>query len=318
MADTYDLRKRAVLVKVTTKVLGVKKKDNDLTATLAREYQADADVVHGGVDIINTKNPLFKKIIKTKGLISNTNRDMTGPWQDDGFRIIGTKRYAQWRQIMDDMVSTFEADVDDFVKNYVDVLAEAKIKLGNAYDESRYPSPSEIRDAFVITLETEVLPDRTNTIIDLDKARHEKIVADAQALDGKRTQSLTEHTHKVVRETLGDMITALKEFGDDIPNSKRTRSFKDTLVENMATLADTLPGLNITGDTRLDKLTQRIADKLTTVDANELRGTVKVKGDTRTKEVREADALKARETTLSDAEDIFDDLEDVFGSAENA
>ena len=313
--DTYDLRKRAILIRINTKVFGTQKKHAEATEKAARDHNASTEQVFVGTNILNRKNPLFKKIDKIKGLIRNTHISMSGPWMDDGYRVITTKRYAQWRQVMEDLVSQFDEAVDDFVKAYADLQAEAKINLGNLYDADNYPPADEIRASFSVTLETEVLPDRgNNVILELDKARTDKIMADATATDQKRVKELTEHTHQIVRGELEGMIKALGEFGDAMDDTKRTRTFRDSLVKRMAGLADTLPGLNVTGDVRLDKLAQDIAGKLTTIDAAALRGD-KVKGDNRTEAVREADAASKREEVKSDAADLLDDLNSVFGTA---
>jgi hypothetical protein len=311
-ADTFDLRKRAILVRMQTKLFGTQKKDTEATEKLAAIYNANADQVFGSKSILNRKNPLFKKIEKIKGVARNTFLAMTGPWQDDGFRIISTKRYPQLNQFIDEVTSQFGEAVDEMVKYFDDLKAEAKINLGDLYDESLYPSEDGLRRAFKITFETEVIPDRTSTVLDLDADRTKKIIADATAADNERTVTLTTHTHAVVRKELEEMLTALTEFGDAITGTKRTRTFRDNLIKGMANLADTLPGLNVTGDVKLDKLGQKIAAKLTTVDAAELRGS-KVKGDKRSKETREADAAKAREKVTADTKDILDDLDGVFG-----
>jgi hypothetical protein len=80
----------------------------------------------------------------------------------------------------------------------------------------------------------------------------------------------------------------------------------------MAALADTLPGLNVTGDPALDKLAKDIAAKLTVINAAELRGD-KVKGDNRSKERVEAEAASKREETADAAAEILNDLDGIFG-----
>ena len=310
--DTYDLRKRAILVKVNTSVLGTQKKDQEATAKAALDHNANKDQIFVGKNIVNRKNPLFKKLDKIRGLIRNTHLTSTGPWDDD-WRVISTKKYGSYRQVIEDLFAQAWEAVDEIVKYWEDLKAEAKINLGDLYDESLYPSVDHLRASFSFELETEVLPDRANTILDLDKARTDKIVADAKALDEKRVETLTDHTHKVVREELEGMVAALAEFGDDIPDTKRTRTFRDSLTKRMSALADTLPGLNITGDVKLDKLAKKIAAKLTIADAAELRGDKK-KGDNRTDARREAEAATKREEVSNDAKEILNDLDGVFGN----
>tara|TARA_R110000751_G_scaffold181434_1_gene288155 strand:- start:309 stop:1265 length:957 start_codon:yes stop_codon:yes gene_type:complete len=312
--DTSDLRKRAILVRVDTKILGTQKKDKEATAKAAADYSAKEDQVFVGKSIINKKNPLYKRIDKIKGQIRNTHVSLTGPWQDDGFRIIAAKRYSTWAKTIEEMQLEFYDAVDQFVKSYDDLKSEAKQNLGTLYDEDLYPSADGIRDSFIISTETEVLPDRTNTIIDLDTDRTNKIVKDALANDAKRVASLTNDTHERVADELTRMIDSLTEYGDEIDGSKRSRTFRNTLVKRIAGLADTLPGLNVTGDPRLDKLAKDISAKLTKVSVEDLRGDKKP-GDNRTDEQRHADAADKREQVAAAATDIANDLANVFGAA---
>ena len=311
-SDTYDIRKRAILVKVKTKVLGTKKKDKEATKKAAKDHNANKDQIAVVKDIVNRKNPLFKKVEKIRGLIRNTFLTSTGPWDDD-WHVISTKKYGSFRQVEEDLIAQAYEAVDEVIKYWEDLKAEAKINLGDLYDENLYPSADHLRAHFSFELLTEVMPDRSNTILDLDKARTDKIIADAKAEDGKRMETLTDHIHQVVREELEGMIATLADFGDAIPDSKRTRTFRDSLIKRMAALADTLPGLNIKGDVRLDRLSRKIAAKLTTVNAVELRGK-KVRGDNRTDERREAEAATKREEVSNDAKEILDDLDGIFGN----
>lgn len=311
--DKYDLRQRAILVRVSTSMFGTQKKDRDATNTTADQYGASADQVAVTKSIINRKNPLFKQIDKVKGLIRNTHLAQTGTW-DDNFRIITAKKYSAWRSVMDELVVDFDNAVDDFVKALPDIVAEAKENLGSLYDASLIPTAEEVREAFSVELETEVLPDRGNIVMDLDKAQVDGIIAAANAADQRRIKKLGEETAETVRKELETMIEALRSFGDELPDTKRTRTFRDSLVKRMAALADTLPGLNVTGDPKLDKLAQDLAAKLTVINAADLRGD-KVKGDTRPAERIEAEAAAKREETAAAAEEILNDLDGVFGDA---
>ena len=60
-------------------------------------------------------------------------------------------------------------------------------------------------------------------------------------------------------------------------------------------------------------MAKKIAAKLATVEASELRGD-KIKGDTRTDARREADAATKREEVAEYAKEILDDLDGVFGN----
>jgi len=311
--DKYGLREKAILVKVSTAMFGTQKKDREATQIAADTHRAAADQVAVVKSIINRKNPLFKKIDRVRGVLRNTHLATTGVW-DDNFRIITTKKYAQWRETMDELVVKFDEAVADFVTALPQIKAEARENLGDLWDDDLIPDADKVRRSFYIDLETEVMPDRNNTILDLDQARTDQIIADANAADQKRIKALAEDTHNRVRNELEGMVEALRSFGDDLPDTKRTKTFRDSLIKRMAAMADTLPGLNVTGDPKLEKLAQDIAGQLTLISPADLRGD-KVTGDNRTKAQIEAAAATKREETANAAQALVDDLDGIFGDA---
>jgi len=293
-----DIRQRACLVRISTKLMGVEKKDNPATDKLVTLMGCSDGAAKAVKSLINPNNQAYKDIKIVRGLLRNTHIDLTGCWQDDGFRIIGTKRFASYERIMDDLVARFWAKVDVFVEAWDDVLAEAKKDLGDMFNEADYPNKADVRACFSIEREVEVIPDRTNTILDLDQARVEKLQADAIDKDRKRMVTLTEETHQRVAEELEGMLKALREFGGEIEGTKRTRTFRNSLIDRMAGLADVLPGLNLTNDPKQDKLARKLA-KLTVHDPKDLREEG-VEGD------------KLRKDVADEAEEMLDALGGVF------
>ena len=243
-----DIRQRACLVRISTKLMGSEKKDNPATAKLVTLVGCSEGAAKAVKHHINPNNEAYKAIKIVKGLIRNTHIDLTGCWQDDGFRIIGTKRFASYERTMDDLFARFWAKVEVFVQSWDDVLAEAKKDLGDMFNEDDYPDKDDVRACFNVEREVEVIPDRTNTILDLDQARVEKLQADAITKDRERMVTLTAETHQRVAEELEGMVKALREFGGEIKGTKRTRTFRNSLIDRMAGLADVLPGLNLTND----------------------------------------------------------------------
>ena len=311
---SYNIREHAILVRVSISMLGTQKKDKEATEASADRYDAAVDQVSLTKSIINRKNPLFQKVDTIKGLIRNTFLAQTGVW-DDNYRVISTKKYGQLRSVIEDLKVDFDQAVDDLVSDMPALRDEARKNLGRLFDDSLIPDDASVRESFGVTFDTEVLPDRANVVMSLEQDRIDQILAEASATDQRRIKALAEETHLRVREELENMIAALREFGDPLKDSKRTRTFRDSLVKRMAKIADVLPGLNITGDPRLEKLAQDISEKLAATDASALRGGKKKRGDNRSQEMIDADAANKREETAAVAEALVEDLAGIFGEA---
>jgi len=314
----YNLREHAILVRFTASKWGISRKDAERTEAAARQYDSNTNMVALTKNLIDPKNPLYKAIAKNIGLAGNTFRAMAGPWDKSsgGFWIISTKGYPKLQSVMLEFEQINDELVEDFIKALPMILAEAQQAAGQLYDPALIPTPSEIRDAFTFEFETEVLPDRGNTILDLDEKRAAMIRDDAEAKANKQLADLSAYTHEVLRDKLTDVVTNMREFGDEIDGSKRTRSFKNSLVQNMRDLCDLLPALNVQGNPKMDKLAQDIAAKLAINSADDLRGN-KVKGDKRSDEAREAEAATLRENTADAAQDMLDNLAGVFGNKQD-
>ena len=71
----------------------------------------------------------------------------------------------------------------------------------------------------------------------------------------------------------------------------RKQSFNDSMIDQLNTLAEILPSLNITGDARLTRASNELLTKLSGLDPNELR-----------------ENKSLRESVAKTAEQIKDDL----------
>lgn len=316
MANRHSLRETAMLVTVKTKGFGLERLDREASAKVADMYGSEQVYSKVVKALLNPQNPLFKKIKTIRGLITNTNEALTGPWVDRGPRIITAKGFEAWKSTIDELEVMFFDAVNAWVAVLPQLKAEALKGAAGLYDPSLLPSDEVIRDAFTMTIEVDVIPDRSNSIIlDMDDDRMARIINDATALQDRRIKDVTEHTERKVREKLENMVSALSKFGDVNKEAKRkgeTFTFRNSLTEHIQGICDLLPALNITNDPKLERLQKELTKKLTKHDAPALRGD-KLKGDKRTDTKREAEAAKAREATLADATKILDGLDGIFG-----
>ena len=312
-----DLRQRALLVKLNTKRFGISKKDKTATMDAADANNANVSSMSVVKQIIPKKNPAYNALDSYMSKMTNAFRKLTGEW-DGEWRIVSGQGFGAVNEFVDNIKMEIERLKEDLRKAMPQILADAPrdhVGLGKMYDAADYPEIDVIIDAFQVVFDSDIIPERSNNLmIGLDDARIEKLVTEANAKDVQRTKDLNAHTHGRVSEALSGMIESLDTFGDEIDNSKRTRTFRDTLVSNMADVADVLKGLNIGGDPALDKLADDITAKLTKVDAPALRG-AKVKGDNRTPEMIDKDASDLRKKVSGRAKELVNDLEGVFGIA---
>jgi len=313
--DKYEFRNHAVLVRFTKARWGIERKDNEAGEAAAKSHDADPQMVKLVKCLINPKTEELAALKKNQDSAGNAFRAMAGPWDKTkgGFWIISTAGYPGLQTVMEQLEVKHDELVNKFIKVLPQILIQAEAQSGNLWDRSLIPSEDVIRDKFVFSFETKVLEgDARNTVLALDKKRHDAIAKEATKVLDERFKNLTAHTHDRVRTELEHMRLHLQEFGNDIKGTNRKRSFKNSLVERMRALADLLPALNIEGDPKLQKLASEITKHLTLESADTLRGN-KLPGDNRTDAVREAEAATKRETAADETQKILDNLNEVFG-----
>ena len=266
-----DLRNRCLLVTLNTSMFGIERLDKEATKALSEKYGCDPDMVKANASRINPKNSYYAKVKSIRGLMGNTFRDSTSPWGDGGQRIISAKGYTRMHEKIDELIAEFYSAVEKLIGAWDEVEEEAKRKLAGRYCPELRPTPDEVRKAFHAELVTEVMPDRRDIRLDLDDARIEKIRKDATERDRELFKQVTDATFQRVHKALTAVVEGLDRHGQEKDGLERKQSFKDSLINNMADLADALPGLNISGDPKLARLARDIAAKLTVIKPEELR-----------------------------------------------
>jgi hypothetical protein len=83
------------------------------------------------------------------------------------------------------------------------------------------------------------------------------------------TTSVWQRIHNVVEH----MASKLEDYSVEVVNGKtRTKgAFHDTLVSNIADLADLLPALNVSNDPKLTQMADNLRSKLASYDPDDLR-----------------------------------------------
>ena len=111
-----------------------------------------------------------------------------------------TKGYGNFRTVLDELIDKHGDLLEDVVKAFDSMKEDAKQEgtgMGDLYDESLYPEAEELRGIYTVTVETEVLPDRTNTVLDLADVHADALREEGAALEKKRLDGVTDHAHDI-------------------------------------------------------------------------------------------------------------------------
>jgi len=151
---TTLLAQKAIMVRLVTGQWSGKKVSKKAKEAIAKEFGGDANAYFASLNL--TGNPergwnpdsYFRGI--TTQFKSRHFHRLTYPWDDvstaqggkgDGYRLCPTNKIDQLQSAFNRGKIEWEREVDGFIKNLEKIKADAKIDLGELYNENHYPQP---------------------------------------------------------------------------------------------------------------------------------------------------------------------------------
>ena len=270
-----SLSNRALLVNVTVSKWTGRKLDKRATDQVNSTNRAESGVGNYHKKLL-PKSKELEKITSIDSKIRKFFYEQTLPWMTDGTRILSSKNYLKFQSDFQKLQSDFDIAVKEFVLVYPQLKLDAQKSLGDLYNLDDYPAT--IADKFKVGVDFYPLPDVSDFRIDLSES--EKI---------RFTQKIKETEAKALTDASNRLLDVIKSATSKLRETKSI--FRDSLLTNIAEVADLLPMLNINDDPQLDKLSQEARDLVNGIDLDEVR-------EDSTKRLEAHDALKELESKL--------------------
>lgn len=263
------LASRAMLASLTITQWHGTKLDRRVTDSATAAHNASADA--GRFNKRAIRKEAFAKIqaITTRARIEHDSRTL--PW-GKGAQLLAAPGFLDWNHKMRDLKAEFDAAAAEFVAAYPGEIEAAKKSLGDMFDPADYPSPDEIAGRFSFSFRILPFPDARDFRVDLGDAHVAAIRAEIEA-DGRRALAeATAEPFKRIALTVGAMAEKLAAFKPATRKGEKSEGvFRDSLVENVRELTALLPALNVTGDSTLAEIAERMKAELCRHDAEALR-----------------------------------------------
>lgn len=203
-------------------------------------------------------------------------RNNTLPWEDKrgGARLLPGANFARFKAGIDALITAALERADEFEVDYPRLKAAWEPMLNGlaaTIDAKYYPDPVMIRRQFNIGVEYSPLPLSPQSLTlkflgadEFDQLR-ERIGATWNAQENAAIGDLYKR-----------LAQAVKHAAETLADPKAI--FRDSLVGNIAELAELIPALNFRNDPDLDALAELAAGKLAAIDPETLRTDLKVRG----------------------------------------
>lgn len=258
--ETKKLSERAMLTQLTFSVWTGRTKDNTVSDEVTTSKNAEKDGGTWWTYLIPRSS--MRNINTAYNKCKATHNRLTLPWRDGGDRILPTAMFMEYSKAMRKVKAGFDEAVNDFLKEYPEILKNAHIRLGKLLDGKTLPSVAEIRGKFGVHQEIYPLPDTTDFRVDLSK----EDVADIRR---QMRTSIDATIEKAMEGVWSQLVELIEKIEDTLKQPKKV--FRDSLISNLKDYCELIPKLNLTGDSKLETFRKEATAKLTKLRPDDLR-----------------------------------------------
>ncbi|WP_315705044.1 MULTISPECIES: hypothetical protein [unclassified Bradyrhizobium] len=258
------------------------------TRRLDKSVTKEVNNRHGASDDAGRYNKLLIAKTATEPLTTIASRarqefyELSQPWLDTGARVLPSALYIDFSTKMRKHKADYDAAAEQFVRAYPDHVMEARKRLNGMFNPADYPSQSEVRKLFDLDVKIFPCPDAADFRVDIADEHAEDIRADIEARMRDALEAAMREPVERIVETVGHMAERLKAYKPAARKGERTEGlFRDSLVENVRSLAAVLPAFNLTNDPRLAAISERISRELCVVEPQKLRDDPKARKSVR-------------------------------------
>lgn len=255
-----SLHHRAILIDLTLTSITTSRIDQSVTAQVIKANAAKGDAGRWVSRLWPKEaiDPISRHDAKTGSL----HREMTLPWLDNSKRMLPTARFEEYMGIMRDRRPEREALVADFIANYGHWLQQAAAMRQNLFRAAEYPDRTTAASRFSFKVEAEPVPHTGDFRVTLS----ETDLSEMQATLEERLQTAARLARNDLVARISEPLIRIVERLSD-PDCK----FKDSIIDNVRTIAAAIPAMNVTDDADLDAVRLRILGGLAKLDPETLR-----------------------------------------------
>lgn len=212
----------------------------------------------------------MKPIKKVISSLRDAHQMMTIPWGYKGVGMLTGKMYFDYTSMFRDHKNKLESEVSNFASQLDVHKANSAQRLTSLYDPNDYPSPEEMKKRFKIECKFMPIPQSNHfdslnfgSLSEAERELEKNKLKDEFAKDFQETQK------QLVNELYERVRTVVQHAHDKLNDPESI--FRDSTINNIQSIVDVLPKLNIFDDPVLDLAHQKIQNELLISEPQELR-----------------------------------------------
>lgn len=279
-----DLAEKAMLMRLNISQWTARKYDRKVSKEVNERYQAAHQASRTNKLLVphSMLHPVERATNQAR-LYATTH---TSPWLDDGVRVLSSKSYFNFLEVMMKHKHNFQKAVETFVTDYDDFRGtDAQNYMAGMYNLTDYPAADRIEKKFSFDVRFMPIPSNNDWRVETDeevktelKEQMEEQMRDAEA---RIQEDITARITSKVQHIYDHMV-----YGD---------RFRRNSFDALEVLAELLPSLNVMDDPRITEIIHDLHE-LSAADASEIRGDNKYRRDVAT----EADTILKKMEVFTD------------------
>jgi len=196
----------------------------------------------------------------------------TVPWGESGERLVSGTIVIEFEAKMREFQRQFDIEYAKLESDYLQIVQDEQANLGSLYNPDDYPPVDKLRDKFGITFELKPIESKEDLRIKLSGPFVQRIQREAMMRERANLLKANEEVYTRLFKVVKHMVDRLSEKHVD-PETMEEKfcSFKKTTITNVQDLVSIIPALNLSGDTQLSELAERLKSELENADPVEIR-----------------------------------------------
>ena len=267
--SAYVLSSKAMLASLTITQWTARKLDKRVTAATNAAHNAAATA--GNYNKALIAGEALAKIVTAANAARAIHYERTLPWAQSGAGILPAAGYVEYMRLMRGCKESSEAAAAEFVANYPQYIEDAKRRLGDMFNAADYPHVDAIARKFSFSVDIYQVPAAGDFRAQLAEDEIAAIRAQMEIKTQDALAAAMRNVFERIAETVGKMAEKLAAYQPAKDGQKAKGIFRDSLTENVESLAAILPSLNLTNDPILAGIIRRMENELCNVDAETLR-----------------------------------------------
>ena len=276
-----NLNDKALLVQLSISQWTARKYDKRVTKDVAASHGTITEAGRYNKSLL-PMNDYLDRVHKKSTHIRNKFYENTLPWGLEGTMMLPSANYLNFMTEFRKEKSEWQSLVSDFLDNYDALKADAQRFLAGLYNESDYPSLTDIRQKFHMDMAVFPVPSNDFRVSIAD--------AELTAIQKDVERRVQEAQSKAMNEVWQRLYDRVKHMADKLADPKAI--FRDSMIENAREICMILPRLNFADDPNLETLRQEVEMGIANHHPDALRNDPDLRRETADEAKRIADAMR--------------------------